>query len=207
MSGDEDDVIVLDQAVIGSPEQGDEADDREENEVNAADEERNEVVERDLIMVVEDEAAEQNDDCDGMFCCGHFVCLRTWENEHFIKFMIIISAMTSFSAGSPARKKGKMAEDDDDDDGFLCLICYCPFTNSGEHRISCLACGHIFGKSCIMKWLKSAKSCPQCNDVARKKDIRVLYTKHLKALDTTERDRALHDLDIAKQGKQQAELE
>ena len=58
-----------------------------------------------------------------------------------------------------------------------------------------------------MKWLKSAKSCPQCNDVARKKDIRVLYTKHLKALDTTERDRALQDLELAKQGKQQAELE
>ena len=77
MSDGEDDVVVLNEAVIGSPAQDDETYEREENEENGADEERNEVVERDLIMVIEDEAADvdgnnqddQNDDCDGMIYC------------------------------------------------------------------------------------------------------------------------------------------
>ena len=72
------------------------------------------------------------------------------------------------------------------------------FTSSGSHRLVSLKCGHIFGKrflllflllslqlhcffSCIEKWLQtghpSYSKCPQCNNPAKKSDIRVLYIK------------------------------
>ena len=42
-------------------------------------------------------------------------------------------------------------DEDDDDDGAFCPICFEPWTNSGEHRIASLKCGHFFGQSCIEK--------------------------------------------------------
>lgn len=50
------------------------------------------------------------------------------------------------SAEFPGGNQPQQAEEDKDSDGFTCTICYDQFTNSGEHRISCLKCGHIFGK-------------------------------------------------------------
>ena len=35
-----------------------------------------------------------------------------------------------------------------------CPICLEPWTASGDHRIVCLACGHLFGESCVLTWLK-----------------------------------------------------
>ena len=46
--------------------------------------------------------------------------------------------------------------------------------------------------SCIEKWLKgTGERCPQCNYKAKKGDIRVIYSKSISVVDTTERDRAL----------------
>jgi len=82
-------------------------------------------------------------------------------------------------------------------------------TNTGQHRPSCLKCGHIFGEKCLRKWIKviylycnffnfyfclfcqgscnnKAKRCPTCNTKAVLKDIRILFTKHLFAIDTAE---------------------
>lgn len=61
--------------------------------------------------------------------------------------------------------------------------------------------------SCIEKWLKSAgksAKCPECNHRAKRADIRVIYVKNLSAVDTTERDRALRDLEEEKQLRIQA---
>ena len=74
----------------------------------------------------------------------------------------------------------------------MCSICFEPWTNSGNHRLSSLRCGHLFGYYCIDKWLKGQGSkCPQCNDKAKRGDIRVIYAKNIVTLDTTDRDRAL----------------
>ena len=62
--------------------------------------------------------------------------------------------------------------------------------------------------SCIERWLKSKggnDKCPQCNAPAKKKDIRNIYTKAVKSIDTTERDRALADLEKEKESRQRAE--
>ncbi|CAH1419638.1 unnamed protein product [Lactuca virosa] len=71
-------------------------------------------------------------------------------------------------------------------DGLFCPICYEAWTNGGDHRICCLPCGHIYGFSCIKKWLQGRRAsgrCPQCNGLCTLKDVRVLYTKRLCAAD------------------------
>ena len=66
----------------------------------------------------------------------------------------------------------------------------------------------FFTLSCIERWLKAKggnDKCPQCNAPAKKKDIRNIYTKAVKSIDTTERDRALADLEKEKEARQKAE--
>ena len=60
-----------------------------------------------------------------------------------------------------------------------CPICICPVDNMGDHRIVSLSCGHLFGESCIRKWIKSAKKCPVCNVKAIPSQIRPVYTQNV----------------------------
>ncbi|KAH0619452.1 hypothetical protein JD844_000095 [Phrynosoma platyrhinos] len=51
---------------------------------------------------------------------------------------------------------------EEEESGDTCAICFEEWTNAGEHRLSALRCGHLFGYSCIQKWLKGqAGKCPQ----------------------------------------------
>lgn len=71
-----------------------------------------------------------------------------------------------------------------------------------------LKCGHMFGFSCIEHWLKGqGNKCPQCNAKARKTDIRVLYAKSLKVIDTSEKDRVVKELEKERETKRKLELE
>ncbi|CAK9866537.1 unnamed protein product [Sphagnum jensenii] len=49
--------------------------------------------------------------------------------------------------------------------------------------ICSLACGHLFGKSCIKSWLRQAGKkqgkCPQCNCWARVEDLRMVYVPQI----------------------------
>ena len=89
---------------------------------------------------------------------------------------------------------------------FKCLE---PWTNSGQHRISSLKCGHFFGLACIEKWLKTsgANDCPNCNEKATKKDIRSHYVARLKAVDTACEDRAKQELEEVKSKMRALELD
>ncbi|CAM6040464.1 unnamed protein product [Sphagnum compactum] len=50
-----------------------------------------------------------------------------------------------------------------------------------------LACGHLFGKSCIKRWLRQAGKkqgkCPQCNCRARIEDLRMVYVPRIAVID------------------------
>ncbi|GJQ96699.1 zinc finger, RING/FYVE/PHD-type containing protein [Tanacetum coccineum] len=50
-------------------------------------------------------------------------------------------------------------------------------------KTSCLPCGHIFGMSCILNWLRKFTnahgSCLRCNTLFALKDVRILYVNHL----------------------------
>ncbi|NXM26784.1 RFWD3 ligase, partial [Oxyruncus cristatus] len=96
----------------------------------------------------------------------------------------------------------------DEEEGDTCAICFEQWTNAGEHRLSALRCGHLFGYTCIERWLKGqAGKCPQCNKKAKRSDIVVLYARTLKALDTSEQERIRSSLEKEKLLRRQAELE
>lgn len=86
------------------------------------------------------------------------------------------------------------------------------WNNSGEHRLCSLRCGHLFGYSCIQRWLQTgcnagARRCPQCNHKAAVKDIRVLYVRKLSAVDTSETDRLREELNKVSTEKIRLEME
>lgn len=95
-----------------------------------------------------------------------------------------------------------------DEEGDTCTICLEQWTNAGEHRLSALRCGHLFGYKCISKWLKGqTRKCPQCNKKAKHSDIVVLYARTLTALDTSEHERMKSSLLKEQMLRKQAELE
>ncbi|KAL3622636.1 hypothetical protein CASFOL_034047 [Castilleja foliolosa] len=70
-------------------------------------------------------------------------------------------------------------------DGLFCPICFEGWSSGGDHHVCCLPCGHIYGLSCINKWLErpGSSKCPQCKKKCRIKDIRLLYATRVVALD------------------------
>ncbi|KAM5559722.1 hypothetical protein ABKV19_021082 [Rosa sericea] len=71
-------------------------------------------------------------------------------------------------------------------DGLFCPICLEAWTNDGDHYICCLPCGHIFGMSCIEKWLGQSKrqgKCPQCNAKCKLNDVRKLFASRVISVD------------------------
>ncbi|KAK0068591.1 E3 ubiquitin-protein ligase RFWD3 [Biomphalaria pfeifferi] len=86
-----------------------------------------------------------------------------------------------------------------------CSVCLEPWTTGGEHRVTCLKCGHLFGMSCILKWVEQAHCCPQCKAPAKKSDLRNIFVTRITAEDTSERDRALKLLEEEKAARRQLE--
>ncbi|CAI9097954.1 OLC1v1034481C1 [Oldenlandia corymbosa var. corymbosa] len=71
-------------------------------------------------------------------------------------------------------------------DGLFCPICMEGWTTGGDHQVCCIPCGHIYGMSCIKKWLHQLGNrgkCPQCNRKCKLKDIRPLYASRIVAVD------------------------
>lgn len=103
----------------------------------------------------------------------------------------VSSANTSLKK-SPENKPP--ANLDDEDDGLTCPICLDSWEMSGDHRLVSLRCGHLFGESCIRRWLNesqrqsSVKVCPQCKTKAAFRDIRHLYAKRIQMVDTEIRE-------------------
>lgn len=96
----------------------------------------------------------------------------------------------------------------DEEEEDTCTICLEQWTNAGDHRLSALRCGHLFGYKCISKWLKGqARKCPQCNKKAKHSDIVILYARTLRALDTSEHELMKSSLLKEQMLRKQAELE
>ncbi|XP_044048245.1 E3 ubiquitin-protein ligase RFWD3 [Siniperca chuatsi] len=95
-------------------------------------------------------------------------------------------------------------------EGDSCTICFEAWTTAGEHRLSALRCGHLFGFTCIQRWLKAqgpAAKCPQCNKKAKRSDIVLLYAPKLRALDNSEQESLKKSLEQEQSLRRKAELE
>lgn len=74
---------------------------------------------------------------------------------------------------------------ENDIDGDECPICYEPWEESGEHSLVSLKCGHLFGESCLKKWLndqhaqQKQRLCPVCRTRVEIKHIRNLYARRI----------------------------
>ncbi|MCI4381889.1 hypothetical protein PGIGA_G00257290 [Pangasianodon gigas] len=98
--------------------------------------------------------------------------------------------------------------ENDEGEGETCSICFEPWTTSGEHRLATLRCGHLFGFTCIDRWLKGqGAKCPQCNKKAKRADIVLLYAHKLRAVDNTEQENLKRALEQEQSLRRKAELE
>ena len=91
-----------------------------------------------------------------------------------------------------------------------CTICFEPWTSGSEHRIVSLNCGHLYGKSCIEKWIKAngtRAKCPQCNQPAKLRDIRCVFAKTITAIDTSELEMTKIELEKERKLRMQVELD
>uniref|UniRef100_A0A1B0CB36 RING-type E3 ubiquitin transferase n=2 Tax=Lutzomyia longipalpis TaxID=7200 RepID=A0A1B0CB36_LUTLO len=97
------------------------------------------------------------------------------------------------SSPTQSQKTVTPKKDDQDDDGVMCPICYEEWDMSGVHRLTSLKCGHLFGHSCIKRWLNecppNARVCPSCKTKATMRDMRFLYAKRLRMVDNSEVER------------------
>ncbi|EDW69363.1 E3 ubiquitin-protein ligase RFWD3 [Drosophila virilis] len=116
-----------------------------------------------------------------------------------------LSNVASTGMGTPVAKP---PSNDEEDDGMTCPICLESWEMSGEHRLVSLRCGHLFGESCIRRWLiesqrqSAVKVCPQCKTKAANRDIRCLYAKRLRAIDRTEEHDMRRELDAERRRAQ-----
>lgn len=105
--------------------------------------------------------------------------------------MIYFTAQKKIKLDETAQAQQNVIDDDSLDEDQRCPICLEVWSNAGEHRLCSLRCGHLFGLKCITQWFSvaqnaSARKCPECNTKASKKDVRVLYAKSLRCVDTSE---------------------
>ncbi|KAG0359137.1 RING finger and WD repeat domain-containing protein 3 [Podila minutissima] len=109
---------------------------------------------------------------------------------------VVVRARTGTGISSVPEPRPKNVETEES----TCSICFEPWTNSGAHRLVSIKCGHLFGESCISKWIasqtgqNSKPKCPECNRPAKRNDIRRLWSKAVVTLDTSEKDEAVAKL-------------
>lgn len=84
--------------------------------------------------------------------------------------------------------------EDEDDDDQLCPICFDHWKGTGTHRIVSLKCGHLFGKSCVEKWVRKNKKCPKCNQPNKLTDVRQIFAPTIKVKEAPEEERLMAEL-------------
>ncbi|CAD5226604.1 unnamed protein product [Bursaphelenchus xylophilus] len=104
-------------------------------------------------------------------------------SDDIVSMQANLDANPGSSSGIPMKrikldspKKGLNATFQDSEQDSGCTICYEDY-DSDQHRLVCLKCGHIFGKSCIIRWIQSERNgnCPTCKTKNTLKDIRPIF--------------------------------
>ncbi|GAN09022.1 E3 ubiquitin-protein ligase RFWD3 isoform X2 [Mucor ambiguus] len=100
----------------------------------------------------------------------------------------------------------------DAEESNSCVICSEAWKRSGSHCAVSLACGHMFGKRCIERWIQDrlrrygAKgvNCPMCMKPARQTELRHVIPSRIAARDTGISDKLKAELE-KKKGQIKAE--
>lgn len=131
------------------------------------------------------------------------------------------SGQTSSYSPSPKRRRNEETEnlpkpsisnlnETSMEEGEVCSVCFEPYETMGKHRLACLKCGHLFGHSCIERWLpvgSKGGSCPQCKKKATRKDIRIIYAKGVRVADNSEAEWTKQELEAVRSEKRLIEME
>ncbi|KCV68000.1 hypothetical protein H696_05466 [Fonticula alba] len=64
----------------------------------------------------------------------------------------------------------------DDRQADSCTICLGPWGSSGGHRLVATSCGHLFGESCIIRWLAEQSVCPSCMAPTHANTLRPIFS-------------------------------
>ncbi|KAI9253594.1 hypothetical protein BY458DRAFT_521639 [Sporodiniella umbellata] len=86
------------------------------------------------------------------------------------------------------------------------MFCLDNWTSKGAHKLVSLRCGHLFGESCILRWIENRNeklgikgvTCPICLKQIKTKDIRIVQPVRLVVKDTSEVEKILKELDTVK---------
>lgn len=73
--------------------------------------------------------------------------------------------MSSRSSSIPHYQEPSPMTEDCQDPQKSCCICYTTYTTTSAHGSEepiQLACGHVFGATCIQKWMLTKNTCPLC---------------------------------------------
>ncbi|RCV46966.1 hypothetical protein SETIT_9G574000v2 [Setaria italica] len=99
------------------------------------------------------------------------------EREHFVEGGPSTRARVSAVAAADAAAERATTP--------TCPVCMEPWASQGPHRISCIPCGHVYGRSCLERWLTQrgnrSATCPQCSKRFKQKDIINLYAPEVTA--------------------------
>lgn len=78
---------------------------------------------------------------------------------------------------------------------ICCPICMESWSSEDKHQVCCLPCGHVYGFSCIEKWLRqsarNSAKCPQCSNKCSVKDIIKLYVSRIAVVDGEQQKKLL----------------
>ncbi|XP_065305536.1 E3 ubiquitin-protein ligase rfwd3.S-like isoform X3 [Dermacentor albipictus] len=108
----------------------------------------------------------------------------------------------------PAHERSVSDEEGTSAELGTCTICFEAWTASGTHRLASLKCGHLYGLSCIERWVRGQRAkCPQCNAPARRVDIRPIFAQKLMALDTIQLDQVVSELNAERDKRKRSEID
>ncbi|XP_066925318.1 E3 ubiquitin-protein ligase rfwd3.S-like [Clytia hemisphaerica] len=145
------------------------------------------------VITIEDSPNEESES-NNMTDTEADVHMKTPEGSNTRLTACAVQTTPGLALNGPPIEQGQVAKtlplNDSMDEEQSCPICFEMWTSAGAHRLVSLPCGHLFGRSCIERWLKEPKNkcCPQCKSTAKRKDIRNIFAKSLKALDTSEKE-------------------
>lgn len=111
--------------------------------------------------------------------------LEESSSEEFEEIPLLTKELEAESAAAlnSHQAKHSLSDEEEGTEETTCSICFESWSSNGTHRIVSLKCGHLFGKSCIERWIRSkersnsskAAFCPQCNVPTKTADIRPIY--------------------------------